>query len=199
MSTDKSLYRPRLLVCAGSARTDSLHRQLARSAEAALSMAGADASFVEIGEYDLPLYNQDLEEQQGIPTPARQLREMLLSHDGLALASPEYNGSYSPLLKNTIDWVSRPLPGERHSSAFKGKVAGLMSTTPGPNGGRAGLSQLRQLLEWLGMRVIASQLTLPRSSQAFDADGKLSRPEDVEAMTAWADELVQAVRFMRES
>lgn len=117
-----TVNRPRLLVCAGSARADSLHRHLAQAAEAALAIAGADASFVEIGDYDLPLYNQDLEEEHGLPTAARQLRDLLVTHDGLALASPEYNGSYSPLLKNTIDWS----PGQ---CSEKG--------TPAPSRGRS--------------------------------------------------------------
>ena len=155
--------------------------------------AGAEATFVEIGEYGLPLYNQDIEEREGIPASALELRQMLISHDGLALASPEYNGSYSPLLKNTIDWVSRPVAGERHSTAFRSKVAGLMSTTPGPGGGREGLRHLRELLEWLGMTVIEEQLAVPRSSQAFDAEGRLARPTDIEALQVWAKQLVKAV------
>ena len=186
--------RARLLVCAGSARADSLHRRLARAAEAALIAAGAEATFVEIGEYDLPLYNQDIEEADGTPPAARELREMLIAHDGLALASPEYNGSYSPLLKNAIDWVSRPMPGERHSTAFHSKVAGLMSTAPGPGGGREGLRHLRELLQWLGVTVIPEQLAVPRSSQAFNAEGKLARAADIQALDVWAAQFVNTVR-----
>ena len=88
MPVTRKILQPRLLVCAGSARADSLHRQLARAAEAALIIAGAEATFVEIGDYDLPLYNQDLEEKDGLPLPARQMRDLLVTHDGLALASP---------------------------------------------------------------------------------------------------------------
>ena len=186
--------RARLLVCAGSARADSLHRQLAHAAEAALIEAGAEATFVEIGEYGLPVFNQDIEDAEGTPAAARELRDMLIAHDGLALASPEYNGSYSPLLKNTIDWVSRPMPGERHSTAFHSKVAGLMSITPGPGGGREGLRHLRELLEWLGVTVITEQLAVPRSSQAFDAEGKLARAADAQALQVWAAHLVNSVR-----
>ena len=191
----KSAERVRLLVCAGSTRTNSLHRNLARAAQEALVAAGAEASFIELADYDLPLYNQDLEETSGVPTQARELREMLIAHDGLALASPEYNGAYSPLLKNTIDWVSRPVPGERHSTAFRGKVAGLMSTAPGPGGGREGLLRLRELLEWLGMNVLDNALVLPRSSEVFDAAGRLGRPGDLTAMKVWAEQLMKAASF----
>ena len=191
--------RARLLVCAGSARADSQHRKLARAAEAALIAAGAEATFVEIGEYDLPLYNQDIEEAAGTPAAARELRDMLVAHDGLALASPEYNGSYSPLLKNTIDWVSRPMAGERHSAAFHSKVAGLMSTAPGPGGGREGLRHLRELLEWLNVTVIPEQLAVPRSSQAFDAAGNLARPSDIQAMQVWGEQLVNCVQLLKSA
>jgi NAD(P)H-dependent FMN reductase len=105
------------------------------------------------------------------------------------IASPEYNGSFPALLKNTIDWISRPEPGETHLAVLRGKTAAILSTSPGPGGGRRGVRHLRELLEMIGVNVIAGQLALPRAFEAFDAAGKLARPEDQAALESLVAEL----------
>jgi NAD(P)H-dependent FMN reductase len=110
------------------------------------------------------------------------------------VASPEYNGSFPALVKNVIDWISRPAPGEPPLAVLRGKPAALLSASPGPGAGKRGLRQLRELLEMIGMKVVPSQANVARATEAFDGAGNLLRPEDRAAVRQSVDELVQAVR-----
>ena len=183
---------PQVLVFAGSLRADSLHRKLARAALAPLRDAGGSPRYVELRDYPMPLYDGDLEVAEGMPDSVRQLREVIQNADALAIASPEYNGSFSPLVKNVVDWLSRPVPGERPLAVYNGKVAGLLSGSPGQGGGRRGLRHLRELLEMIGVRVIAEEVIIPRASQAFDREGRLTREADAELLGLWSRALVSA-------
>jgi len=174
--------KPRILIFAGSIRKGSLHRGLAMEAAARLTAAGADATFADLRDYPMPLYDGDLEAGQGLPAAAKAFKELVRQHDAIVIASPEYNGSFTALLKNTIDWISRPEAGEPSLAVFRGKLAGIMSVSPGPAGGGRGLRHLRELLEMIGVTVIPEQLAIARASQAFDSQGRLGRPEDTEAM-----------------
>lgn len=184
--------QPKILVFAASNRIDSLNRKLARAAESALRLEGAATTYIELRDYPLPLYDGDLEEEEGLPLAAVQLRSVIRDHDLLAIASPEFNGSFSPLLKNAIDWASRPEPGERHLEAFRGKLAALMSASPGAGGGRRGLRHLRELFEMIGVRVLPSELVIGRASSAFNSEGGFVRDADQQALNVWAREVVQA-------
>ena len=108
------------------------------------------------------------------------------------IASPEYNGSFPALIKNVVDWTTRPAPGERPASAFRGKTAALLSASPGPGGGRRGLRHLRELLEMIGVEVASADVAIPRAHEAFDAEGRLVRPADAQAVAAMAEELAAA-------
>lgn len=105
-----------------------------------------------------------------------------MAQEAWVIASPEYNGSFPALIKNVIDWISRPEPGEAPGAVFRGKTAALLSTSPGPGGGRRGLRHLRELLEMVGVKVTAEQVTIPKAFQAFDGAGRLLRVEDREAI-----------------
>src|SRR5438552_11682893 len=139
--------KPKILTFAGSIRHGSLHRNLAIEAAEALRAAGAEATFADLADYPMPLYDGDIEAAQGLPPAAKAFKELLRQHDALAIASPEYNGSFTALLKNAIDWISRPEAGEPALAVFRGKLAAIMSASPGPGGGRRSLRQLRELLE----------------------------------------------------
>src|SRR5438270_7211457 len=139
--------KPKILSFAGSTRQDSLHRRLALEAAHALQAAGAEVTFADLRDYQMPLYDGDLESAQGLPAAAKAFKELLRQHDGLVIASPEYNGSFTALLKNAIDWSSRPEAGEPPLAAFRGKQAAILSASPGPGGGSRGLRHLRELLE----------------------------------------------------
>jgi len=188
------MEKPKILVFAGSTRKDSLHRKLVQVAAAELRRAGADVTVADLRDYPMPLYHGDLEAAEGLPQGAKAFKELVRGQDGIVIASPEYNGSFSALLKNAIDWISRPETGEPRLAAFRGKTAALLSASPGPGGGHRGLRHLRELLEMMGVKVVASQVTVARAMEAFDADGRLARPEDAEAMRRTIGELMEAVR-----
>src|ERR1051326_5305357 len=168
----------KVLVFAGSIRGDSYNRKLALAAAAALRSAGVETTWADLKDYPMPLYDGDVEAVQGLPPSARAFKQLLMDHDAFVIASPEYNGSFPALLKNVIDWTSRPERGEKPLAAFRGKTAAILSTSPGSGGGQRGLRHLRELLEMIGVTVLPSQLAIPRAFEAFDAAGELIRVED---------------------
>jgi chromate reductase, NAD(P)H dehydrogenase (quinone) len=182
----------KVLVFAGSTRADSFHRKLALDALQELRAAAAEATFVDLRDYPMPLYDGDVETAQGVPEKARAFKELVKAHDAIVIASPEYNGSFSALLKNTIDWISRPEGTETRLAAFSRKKAALLSASPGPGGGQRGLRHLRELLEMVGVAVIPEQLTVPKAFAAFDGEGRLSRPEDRQQLRKVIGSLLQA-------
>ena len=172
----------KVLVFSGSTRTGSLNRQLARAAAEELRRQGLDVTLADLRDYPMPLYDGDLEAQGGLPEHAQAFRGLLRDHDVFVIASPEYNGSFSALLKNVIDWASRAAPGERPGAVFRGKKAALLAASPGPGGGQRGLRHLRELLQMIGVDVLPTDVTISRAHEAFDAEGRLIRPEAVDAL-----------------
>lgn len=167
----------RILAISGSNRADSFNRKvLAIAAQGALK-SGAQVTpqvtMLDLREHELPLYDQDLEAKDGLPASVLTLKKIFLDHQGLLIASPEYNSSITPLLKNLIDWVSRSAAGEGGLAAFRGKVAGIVSASPGALGGIRSLAQLRVILGNIGVLVLTEQATLPKAGEAFNADGSL--------------------------
>lgn len=167
------MSEPRILAFAGSARKDSYNHRLVLVAAEGARNAGAEVTVLELKDYPLPLFDEDLEREQGTPENATKLKQLFLEHDGLLIASPEYNSSITPLLKNTIDWVSRSAAGEGPLAAYQGKVAGLMAASPGALGGLRGLVHLRSILSNIGVIVLPDQSAVPRAFEAFDEHGQL--------------------------
>jgi NAD(P)H-dependent FMN reductase len=181
----------RVLVIPGSTRKESYNRKLAMAAAAALREAGLEVSFTDLRDFPMPLYDGDVEAEHGLPDTAKKLKHELRTHDAFVFASPEYNGSFPAVLKNAIDWATRPeSPGERSTAVFRGKTAALLSASPGPGGGKRGLRHLRELLEMIGVNVLEKQLTIGRVGEAFDAAGNLVRAEDAVEL----DRLVSGLR-----
>jgi len=170
---------PPLLVFAGSTRAQSHNRRLAQVAADLARAAGAPVTHLELADFDLPLYNADLE-ARGTPAAAIRLKELFHAHPAWVICSPEYNGSYTGLLKNTIDWVSSPIKGDPEwgdgLKPFAGKVVGLLSASPGGLGGLRSLSHLSPLLLNLQCWLTPRQFALARSGEAFDANGQLAEP-----------------------
>lgn len=164
---------PHILAFAGSARRESYNRQLVRVAAEGARAAGARVTLLDLKDYPLPLFDEDLERDEGTPENATKLKQLFLEHDGLLIATPEYNSSITPLLKNTIDWVSRSAEGESPLAAYQGKVAGLMAASPGGLGGLRGLVHLRSILSNIGVIVLPDQSAIPRAFEAFDEYGQL--------------------------
>jgi len=165
---------PKIIAFAGSARKDSVNKKALRIAAAAAEQAGAQVTVVDLADYPMPVYNGDLEQQEGMPEKAKQFKELLKQHDGLLIASPEYNSSVSALLKNVIDWASRPEEGEQPLAAFAGKTAAILSASPGGIGGLRGLVHLRSILGNIHVLVLPEQTALSGAYQLFGEDGNMS-------------------------
>ncbi|MGR9053021.1 MAG: NADPH-dependent FMN reductase [Gammaproteobacteria bacterium] len=164
---------PKILAFSGSARKDSYNQKLVNIAAAGAQKAGAEVTVVSLADYDMPIFNQDLEQAEGMPVQARAFKELLIAHDGLLIASPEYNSAFSPLLKNAIDWASRKEGDEPPLLAYRGKVAAIMAASPGALGGLRGLVFLRMLLSNIGITVLPEQQAVPHAAKAFHSDGNL--------------------------
>lgn len=166
---------PRLLAFAGSARKDSYNKKLVRIAAEGARHAGAEVTVIDLGDFPMPIFDQDLESAEGMPEMSREFKKLMVKHDGFLIASPEYNSSYSPLLKNAIDWASRSeSDSESPLSAFRGKAAVLMAASPGGYGGMRGLIVLRMLLANLGLTLLPEQVAVPLAFRAFDDHGSLA-------------------------
>ncbi|MGI0062321.1 MAG: NADPH-dependent FMN reductase [Nitrosotalea sp.] len=167
------MTKPKILAFAGSTRVDSFNKKLVKIAAAGAMENGVDVTVVDLRDYSMPLYDGDLEQQQGLPSNARKLKDLMLLHQGFLISSPEYNSSISGVLKNTIDWVSRPVEGEEPLACFKGRVAGIMSASPGALGGLRGLVHVRAILENISVIVIPDQIAVAKAHEVFNADGTL--------------------------
>ena len=180
----------RVLAIAGSTRSGSLNRMLLAEAVRALETAGAAVTAAALEDFPMPLYQGDLEAREGMPPQARRLKALLADHHALLLVSPENNASVPALLKNTLDWLSRPDGGQNGLVAFQGKVALLMAASPGSLGGLRGLAHLRQILQALSVLVLAEQLAVPRAHEQFDGQGRLQDPKLLASIAGLARRLV---------
>ncbi len=168
---------PRILAFAGSTRRESFNKKLVQLAATGAREAGAEATCIDLGDYRLPVFDQDEEAVSGKPDHAKTLQRLMIDHDAFLIAAPEYNSSITSVLKNTIDWVSRPDDGDAAPlAAFRGKVVSLMSASPGALGGLRGLVHLRSILGNLGCIVLPDQVAVPKAHDAFNSDGTLVDP-----------------------
>lgn len=163
---------PRIVAFAGSCRSASLNRKLLAAAVAMAQEAGAEVDVIELAELPMPIFDEDLE-AQGTPENVTAFKERLKAADGILIASPEYNSSYPALVKNVIDWATRPAAGEAMLAAFSGKACGLLAASPGALGGIRMLPQLRLLLSNISVLVVPAQFGLGRAHEAFEEDGSL--------------------------
>lgn len=180
-----------LMGISGSTRKDSCNSKLINEAVSYAKARRVSAQVIDLSLYDIPLYNGDDEASGGLPPAGRALRSKLLTADRLIIATPEYNGGISPLLKNVIDWMSRGPEGGPNRDVFKGKKVLVLSASPGQGGGARALQQLRELLTNVGAEVISYQMALPNAYQAFDAEGHLVNPLERQQLQAAVDQLLQ--------
>jgi NAD(P)H-dependent FMN reductase len=165
---------PKILAFAGSTRTESFNKKLVKIAANGARQAGAEVTLLDLRDYPLPLYDGDLEEREGLPANAKKLKQHFLAHDGLLISAPEYNSGITAVLKNTIDWVSRSeSDNEKSLACYVGKVAALMSASPGALGGLRGLVQVRSILGNIKVLVLPDQIAVGDAYEAFNADGSL--------------------------
>ncbi len=187
------MSNPRILAFAGSTRRESYNKKLLKIAAAGASSTNADVTVLDLRDYPMPLFDEDLEKESGAPESAVKLKKLFLEHDGLLIASPEYNSSITAVLKNTIDWVSRSAPGEQALAAYKGKVATILSASPGALGGLRGLVHLRAILGNIGVIVLPDQIAIPKAYEAFNEDGTLKDPKQQATVQNLGSTLAQLI------
>jgi chromate reductase, NAD(P)H dehydrogenase (quinone) len=189
---------PKILVFAGSIRTGSYNARLAALAAKHLVMADAEVTHISLQDYPMPLFDGDLETKSGPPENAKKLKRLMMLHGGVFIASSEYNASITPLLKNTIDWISRVREGtEPALAAYKNRVFALGAASPGTLGGYRSLMALRQVLELgCGALVLPEQITVFRASEAFDEMDNLKEERAAASLKRVVARLADAAREM---
>lgn len=168
---------PKILAFAGSLREKSYNKRVLKIAVEGARAAGAEVTYIDLKDYPLPIFNQDLETNQGFPPMATAFQNLLLEHDGLLIASPEYNASIPAVLKNAIDWTSRANGNLKTGECFNGKVAAVMSASPGAYGGIRCLGHLRSVLTSLLVNTLPSEIAVAKVGGIFDGDsGEMTNP-----------------------
>jgi NAD(P)H-dependent FMN reductase len=163
---------PKILVFAGSIRANAFSSRTADAAMKELARQGAEVTRISLVDYPLPIMDQELEREKGVPENAALLARLIAAHDGVLIASPEYNASIPPLLKNTLDWISRiRRDNGRAFNPLSGKVFGLCSSSDSGFGGARGLYHLRAVLMACHAEIVTPQCSVPRASEAFDDEG----------------------------
>ena len=180
----------KIVAFAGSLRSGSLNKKLIRIAAAGARAAGAEVTDLDLRDIPMPLYDGDIERDHGLPPNAKVFKRLLIEHHGMLISSPEYNSAFPAVLKNAIDWASRSEPNEPPLAAFKGKIAGLMSASPGHLGGVRGLAVLRSILSNIGVVVIPTQMTICTANDAFEPDGSLKDERQQAAIESIGAEVV---------
>jgi chromate reductase len=190
------MSNPRILVFAGSIRTGSFNARLAALAAKELALAGADVTRISLADYPLPIYDGDLEAASGPPANAIKLKQMMMAHQGVFIASPEYNASVTPLLKNTLDWISRVREGkETPLAAYRNRVFALGAASNGVYGGMRSLLALRQVLEiGCGALVIPDQVAVSRAADAYDDMDNLKDDRTTDLLRAVVRRLIDMAR-----
>ena len=187
---------PRILAFSGSIRRESLNQKLVEIASNEVRKAGGEVTVIHLKDYQLPIFNQDLEDEEGLPTNLATLKDLFRSHQGFLIASPEYNSSVTSVLKNTIDWVTRPQEGFAPLDCFDGKIAAIMATSPGARGGLVGLSAIRSILTHIKTTVIPLQVAVPTAYEALAGDDRVEPQRIHDMICQQASQLVDATRRM---
>ena len=162
-----------VLAFSGSTQENSVNKKLIKEAATIAKEAGAEVTLVDLKDYAAPFYDGDLEIKDGLPAKAKELRQLMIQNSIILIASPEYNGSVSAILKNALDWASRSEEKAPSRDAFKGKTFILMSASPSPSGGARGLAHLKAIIENVG-GTVSQEFVLPNAYAAFDEQGHLT-------------------------
>lgn len=193
----KGNLMPKFLFFAGSARADSTNKKLAALAAKTAKAAGAEVTLIDLKNFEMPLYDGDLEAVKGLPENAMRLKKLFVEHDGVFIASPEYNSSFAPLLKNSLDWISRPNTKDEASLlAYQNKVMAIGSVAPGALGGLRGLVPLRMMLGNIGVTVVPTQVAISSGFTAFDEAGRLANEGQAQMLARTIDQLIATTNGM---
>jgi chromate reductase, NAD(P)H dehydrogenase (quinone) len=187
----------KILVIPGSLRTGSLNARLAAAAAYQFAQAGAEVTRLSLGDFPLPIYDGDLQTKSGVPKNAVNLKRMMSAHHGVLIVTPEYNSSVPPLVKNTIDWVTRVQDAhETRGQIFRQRAFAIASASEGRLGGTRCLAALRLILSACHATVIPNQLALSFADQAYDDMDRLKHPADIEALNALVRQLIDVSQHM---
>jgi chromate reductase, NAD(P)H dehydrogenase (quinone) len=187
----------KILVIPGSLRTGSHNARLAAAAAYQFAQAGAEVTRLSLGDFPLPIYDGDLQTKSGVPKNAVNLKRMMSAHQGVLIVTPEYNSSVPPLVKNTIDWVSRVQDAhEARGQVFRQRAFAIAAASEGRLGGTRCLAALRLILSACRATVIPSQLALSFADQAYDDMDRLKHPADIEALNALVRQLIDVSQHM---
>src|ERR1700736_2899647 len=187
----------KILVIPGSLRTGSLNARLAAVAAYQFAQAGAEVSRISLADFPLPIYDGDLQTKSGVPKHAINLKRMIGAHHGVLFVTPEYNSSVPPLVKNTIDWVTRVQDAqETRGQVFRDRVFAIAAASESRLGGTRALAALRLILSACHATVISSQLALSFASDAYDDMDRLKHPADIEALNAMVRQLIDVSQRM---
>jgi NAD(P)H-dependent FMN reductase len=189
---------PKILVLSGSTRSGSHNVKLAALAAKELTLLDADVTRISLQDYPLPIFDADAENRSGPPENAIKLKQMIMAHQGVFIASPEYSASVTPLLKNALDWVSRVRErGDPAYAAYKGRVFAIASASPTPTGGLRSLMALRQILELgCGALVIPEQVAVQQAETAFDEMDDIIDSRTANLLRAQLARLVELARII---
>jgi len=182
----------KILAFAGSARKDSWNRKVLEVAAQGARDAGAEVMVVNLGDFPMPIYNADWHAENGVPAAMRELRTHMMAANGLLIASPEYNTSITPLLKNTIDWLSQDVDGESGYAPFTGKVGGLMGASNGAFGTIRALPQVSFMLSNLGVFMLPV-VAVPGVAKTFDDTGAMTHEHAKKMLTGLGARLAETV------
>lgn len=186
------MTKPKILAFAGSLRKDSYNKKLVKIAMKGAQEAGGDVTYIDLNDFPLPLYNQDLEESQGLPENAKKLKDLMIQHQGFLISSPEYNSSIPGPFKNMIDWTSRPSsPDEKDLICFVDKVVMLMSASPSNLGGLRALVHVRSIFSNIYSLVLPQQKCISQAYQAFDQEGNLKDQKQQKEVMALGKRLTE--------
>jgi NAD(P)H-dependent FMN reductase len=187
----------KILLFAGSIRTGAYSGKVADAAQKELASQGADVTRISLADYPLPIMDQDLERERGIPENALKLARLIAAHDAVLICTPEHNGSMPALVKNTIDWVSRVhRDNGRPLDPYHGKVAAICSSSEGHFAGIRSATHLRAVLSHIGMELISPQVSVPRAGEAFDEDGNFRDERFGKGMTRLCRTLIEHAKLL---
>jgi NAD(P)H-dependent FMN reductase len=182
----------KILVIPGSLRTGSLNAKLAAAAALEFAQAGAEVTRISLSDFPLPIYDGDLQTKSGVPKNAVNLKRMMSAHHGVLIVTPEYNSSVPPLVKNTIDWVTRVQdPHETRGQVFRERAFAIAAASENRLGGTRSLAALRLILSACHAMVIPNQLALSFAGEAYDDMDRLKHPPDAEALRAMVKQLIE--------
>jgi len=192
------VYRPKILAFAGSLRKDSYNKKMVKIAARGAEEAGAQVTYIDLADYPLPVYDQDIEEKTGLPENALKIKKLMQEHDGFLIASPENNSTMSAVFKNVIDWASRNAAKEEvFLSCYIDKAVVLMSASPGFLGGMRGLVHVRAMFSNVFSLVLPKQKCIAKADQAFDESGNLKNSKDQEEVLDLGRQLANFLSKMK--